>query len=145
MAVRLSALGSFRALPPGSFLVLISARGWVDSRAVMRLEGLGQLQKSISSALDPATFRVVAQCLKWLRYRMPPLNKQYKGLGFNHFYVQSPCNPLTEDYTEIFYMTAKGDILFIEFYEKIIKPESSLILMFHFSISARFRCSFLRT
>jgi hypothetical protein len=33
-----------------------------------------------------------------------------EGLGFNHFYVLSPCNPLIEDYTEIFYMTDEGDV-----------------------------------
>jgi hypothetical protein len=26
----------------------------------------------------------------------------YEDLGFNHFYVQSPCNSLIENYTEIF-------------------------------------------
>jgi hypothetical protein len=37
-------------------------------------------------------------------------NKYSEGLGFNHFYVQSPCNPLIEDYTEIFYMIDEWDI-----------------------------------
>jgi hypothetical protein len=37
-------------------------------------------------------------------------NKSAEGLGFNHFYVQPPCNPLIEDYTQIFYMIDKGDI-----------------------------------
>jgi hypothetical protein len=46
MAVRLSALRAILRLPPERFLVLISVRGRVDPRAIVRLEGLGQLKKS---------------------------------------------------------------------------------------------------
>jgi hypothetical protein len=46
MVARLYALRAGRLLPPGMFLVLISVRGWVDPRAAVRLEALGQLKKS---------------------------------------------------------------------------------------------------
>jgi hypothetical protein len=49
MVTRLSALCAGRFLPPGRFLVLISDRGWVDPRAIVRLEGLDKLKKSTSS------------------------------------------------------------------------------------------------
>jgi hypothetical protein len=45
MVVRLSALCTGHPLPPGRFLVLISVRGWVNSRSTVRLEGLGKLKK----------------------------------------------------------------------------------------------------
>jgi hypothetical protein len=62
MAVRLSALGSIRALPPGKCLILISLGGWVNPRAIMRLEGLSGLKKNptTSTGIEPAAFRLVA-------------------------------------------------------------------------------------
>jgi hypothetical protein len=39
-------------LPPGRFLVRIYVRGWVDPRAIVRLEALGKLKKKIHLIRD---------------------------------------------------------------------------------------------
>jgi hypothetical protein len=55
MAVRLSALSAGRPLSLGIFLVLISVRGWVDTRTTVRLEGLGRLKKKSDDLIGKRT------------------------------------------------------------------------------------------
>jgi hypothetical protein len=58
--MKLAALRVSRPLPPRIFLLLISDRGRVHSRAILRLEGLGQLQNPMtSSGIATVTFRLV--------------------------------------------------------------------------------------
>jgi hypothetical protein len=57
-------------LHPGRILALISVRGWVGSKGIVRLEGLGKLKKLTSSVLETATSQLVAYCLNQLRYRV---------------------------------------------------------------------------
>jgi hypothetical protein len=51
MVVWLSALHTGRPLPPGRFLILISVTGWVGLRAILQLEGLGQLKNPMTSQI----------------------------------------------------------------------------------------------
>jgi hypothetical protein len=59
-------------------LPLIYINGWVDSRSIVRLEGLAPIT---SSEIEPATFRFVAYYPNQLHYRVPPVRPSMAGGG----------------------------------------------------------------
>ena len=91
--VKLSSYAQAAFTPQKIFLVFISVRGLVDSKAIVRPEVLCQRKIPMTSGIEPTTFRFVAQCLTQLCHRVPFM------VCTHQYYLD--VNQSSEDYCKI--------------------------------------------